>query len=167
MTARIHAIIDKLHSDGMTNYGIAKKLNEKGIKTKGGANWQYSSVKVVLTRHKKWRVGPLVPFGYDLAENGVDYIKNLQEQGVIELIKSMRYFEDMRYCDIVRELAKLGHKNKQGKPIGRDLITRLLQRPEHCVDCGSHELLTGKKRCNACNDAFLSHYLNNEWYKKG
>jgi site-specific DNA recombinase len=85
--------------------------------------------KTALThkRNKRERVGK-VPYGFDLAEDGVKLIRNEAEQAVIELVRTLHQ-QGVSLRKIAEELTARGIATKEGKTEWKHTtVVRLLER---------------------------------------
>lgn len=73
------------------------------------------------------RIGK-IPFGFDLAADGITLVKNSMEQEVIEIIRKLR--DNKRSLrDIASELNQRQIATKEGKPWTHSTIQRIVNRP--------------------------------------
>ena len=70
-----------------------------------------------------------IPFGYDLADDGIHLRENAEEQQVIELIQDLQA-DGLSVRKIAAQLNKLKHKTKQGRPWNHVQVHRTLKATE-------------------------------------
>lgn len=87
---------------------VVSQWEREAIGERTSAALQYKKSKGEYT-------GGTVPFGYQLAENGVSLLRNEAEQKIIEKAKSLRNWE-YSFRKISKILAKQGHLSRNNKP---------------------------------------------------
>lgn len=84
-----------------------------------------TSAALQYKKSKGEYTGGVIPYGFELHENGVDLLRNEAEQKIIEKAKKLRNWE-YSFGKISKILAKQGHLSRRNKPFNSKSIMLMI-----------------------------------------